>query len=170
MAASVANGAVRFTVTDTGKGISKEYQERIFEKFFQVPKAGRREPAWACTSPGRSYAGTVATLAWKANRAKGALSGLLCQEKQRVHRKERPSWRYQWPAFSLPTTSATSAKIGMVLEGAGHAVDEAKDGDEALDLWKQNHPDIAFVDLHMPKMEGLKVLEHIRPSAPKPRW
>ncbi len=40
LAASVANGAVRFTVTDTGKGIPKEYQERIFEKFFQVPESG----------------------------------------------------------------------------------------------------------------------------------
>lgn len=40
LAASMANGAVRFTVTDNGKGISKEYQERIFEKFFQVPESG----------------------------------------------------------------------------------------------------------------------------------
>jgi len=40
LGASVTNGAVRFTVTDTGKGIPKEYQERIFEKFFQVPENG----------------------------------------------------------------------------------------------------------------------------------
>ena len=40
LGASVANGAVRFTVTDTGRGIPKEYQERIFEKFFQVPESG----------------------------------------------------------------------------------------------------------------------------------
>jgi signal transduction histidine kinase len=40
LGASVTNGAVRFTVTDTGKGIPKEYQERIFEKFFQVPESG----------------------------------------------------------------------------------------------------------------------------------
>jgi len=36
----VANGMVRFTVTDTGKGIAKEYHSRIFEKFFQVPDSG----------------------------------------------------------------------------------------------------------------------------------
>ena len=40
LAASVTNGTVCFTVTDTGKGIPKEYQERIFEKFFQVPESG----------------------------------------------------------------------------------------------------------------------------------
>jgi NtrC-family two-component system sensor histidine kinase KinB len=38
--AVAANGSVRFTVTDTGSGIPKEYQERIFEKFFQVPNSG----------------------------------------------------------------------------------------------------------------------------------
>ena len=40
LGAHVANGVVRFTVTDTGKGIPKEYHARIFEKFFQVPDGG----------------------------------------------------------------------------------------------------------------------------------
>jgi signal transduction histidine kinase len=40
LGANVTNGAVRFTVADTGKGIPKEYQERIFEKFFQLPETG----------------------------------------------------------------------------------------------------------------------------------
>ena len=57
--------------------------------------------------------------------------------------------------------------LAMVLEAAGYLVDEAKDGDEALDLCKNNHPDIAFVDLHMPKMAGLDVLAHIRALSPK---
>jgi NtrC-family two-component system sensor histidine kinase KinB len=42
LSAHVSNGAVRFTITDTGTGIPKEYQERIFEKFFQVPETGPR--------------------------------------------------------------------------------------------------------------------------------
>lgn len=57
--------------------------------------------------------------------------------------------------------------LAMVLESQGYRVDEAKDGDDALDLCKQSHPDIAFVDLHMPKMQGLDVLAHIRALSPK---
>ncbi len=37
--AVLAENSVRFTITDTGSGIAKENQERIFEKFFQVPDA-----------------------------------------------------------------------------------------------------------------------------------
>jgi DNA-binding NtrC family response regulator len=57
--------------------------------------------------------------------------------------------------------------LSMVLEAAGYQVDVAPDGDEALELCKQNHPDIAFVDLHMRKIEGLEVLAQIRTLSPK---
>jgi NtrC-family two-component system sensor histidine kinase KinB len=40
LGAASIDGLVRFTVSDTGTGILKEYQDRIFEKFFQVPGAG----------------------------------------------------------------------------------------------------------------------------------
>jgi len=45
--------------------------------------------------------------------------------------------------------------LSLVLEAAGHIVDVAADGDEALSLCRERHPDIAFVDLRMPKMQGV---------------
>src|SRR5262250_348753 len=57
--------------------------------------------------------------------------------------------------------------LAMVLESAGYQVDEASDGEEALALCRETHPDIALVDLHMPKMEGLDVLAHFRTLSPK---
>jgi DNA-binding NtrC family response regulator len=57
--------------------------------------------------------------------------------------------------------------LAMVLESGSYQVDEASDGEEALILCRQTHPDIAFVDLHMPKIEGLDVLAHFRTLSPK---
>jgi signal transduction histidine kinase len=37
VSAQLANGRVRFAVTDTGEGIKPEYRELIFERFFRVP-------------------------------------------------------------------------------------------------------------------------------------
>jgi NtrC-family two-component system sensor histidine kinase KinB len=41
--AEVKNGTVRFTVSDTGKGIAKDHQSRLFEKFFRVPDDEERK-------------------------------------------------------------------------------------------------------------------------------
>jgi DNA-binding NtrC family response regulator len=57
--------------------------------------------------------------------------------------------------------------LSLVLESAGHTVDVARDGDEALELCKQNHPDIAFLDLRMPKTDGLEALAQMRALSPK---
>lgn len=57
--------------------------------------------------------------------------------------------------------------LSLVLEAAGHTVNVVCDGEEALSACRDYHPDIAFVDLHMPKMEGLEVLSHIRAISPK---
>lgn len=45
-----------------------------------------------------------------------------------------------------------------ILEYEGYEVDEAKDGEEGLELVKQNSYDVALCDIKMPKMDGLELL------------
>jgi DNA-binding NtrC family response regulator len=57
--------------------------------------------------------------------------------------------------------------LGMVLEAAGYQVDTAGEGEEALTKCKEQHYDIAFVDIEMPKMGGLELLRFVRGLKPK---
>jgi DNA-binding NtrC family response regulator len=56
--------------------------------------------------------------------------------------------------------------LGMVLETAGYQVEGAKDGEEALAKCKEQHYDIALVDLQMPKMGGLELLRYLHSLSP----
>lgn len=54
-------------------------------------------------------------------------------------------------------------RIGLksILEGCGkgYEVIEAEDGGEALEKYRESHPSLVFVDINMPKMDGLKFIE-----------
>jgi two-component system, OmpR family, alkaline phosphatase synthesis response regulator PhoP len=52
--------------------------------------------------------------------------------------------------------------ICMNLEAEGYRVMWARDGDEALDLWRENRVDLLVLDVMMPKKSGFAVCEHIR--------
>jgi two-component system alkaline phosphatase synthesis response regulator PhoP len=48
------------------------------------------------------------------------------------------------------------------LEKEGYQVVTAKDGDEALDKAKHNHPDLVVLDMMMPRKNGMEVCELLR--------
>ncbi|MFJ7698398.1 MULTISPECIES: response regulator transcription factor [Lysinibacillus] len=48
------------------------------------------------------------------------------------------------------------------LKKSGYAVDTAFDGEEALELFEINEYDLIILDLNLPKMDGIEVLEQIR--------
>ena len=41
-------------------------------------------------------------------------------------------------------------------------IGEAGNGREAVDLWKQHHPDVTLLDLRMPELDGVGALNEIR--------
>ena len=48
------------------------------------------------------------------------------------------------------------------LESKGYSVIPAPDGKSAIQIVKENSPDIMFLDLHMPVMDGVGALKKIR--------
>lgn len=55
--------------------------------------------------------------------------------------------------------------IDYILKPAGYAVFEARDGMEGLTKARDEHPDLVLLDLQMPKMDGIAVLEAMRVQA-----
>ncbi|BBF83895.1 chemotaxis regulator [Aquitalea magnusonii] len=52
--------------------------------------------------------------------------------------------------------------IKMTLEGAGHHVIQAADGQQALAMLEQHRIDLIITDLNMPVLDGFGLLDHIR--------
>lgn len=52
--------------------------------------------------------------------------------------------------------------VKLHLELNGHQVTLASDGQEGLKLWAEMSPDLIILDIMMPKVDGLRVLELIR--------
>ena len=50
----------------------------------------------------------------------------------------------------------------LVLETAGHHVEVATDGAEALEAVRRTEPDLLILDMQMPDRDGLQVLEELR--------
>ncbi len=56
--------------------------------------------------------------------------------------------------------------ICQLLESAGHHVILASDGEEALDLYELEQPDLAILDFNMPERSGIEVIQAIRTMEP----
>ncbi len=52
--------------------------------------------------------------------------------------------------------------FGKILESAGHRVTLVSDGEEALDAIERETPDLALMDVNMPKMSGLEAVKLYR--------
>ena len=50
----------------------------------------------------------------------------------------------------------------LVLEGEGFAIDEASDGDSALEMVRADPPDLVFLDLNIPGVSGTDVLRALK--------
>ncbi len=64
--------------------------------------------------------------------------------------------------------SITRMGLSRILEDAGHEVISAPDGCTAVTLARQDRPDLAILDIKMPRMDGLEAAQRIYRERPTP--
>jgi len=71
------------------------------------------------------------------------------------------------PASILVTDDESNIRMMLrtALESDGYAVEEAANGREALDVIQRSHPDLMVLDLNMPVLDGIAVLEQMKTLA-----
>jgi two-component system, OmpR family, KDP operon response regulator KdpE len=60
------------------------------------------------------------------------------------------------------------ASLGRDLTAQGYRVDEAADGASGLRRWQLRRPDVVLLDLGLPDVDGLQLIQHIRREASTP--
>jgi DNA-binding NtrC family response regulator len=56
--------------------------------------------------------------------------------------------------------------VRRFLESAGHEVMEAEDGEQGVDVYQQDHPELVISDVVMPKKDGIATLRELRELDP----
>jgi signal transduction histidine kinase len=151
------DGAIVFTVRDTGIGLAPEDQGRIFEEFEQV--AGALQAKFKGTGLGLPLSRRLAEL----------LGGSLSVESRLG---EGSTFTLRLPADIRPVVKASQCVLLVDDEeafryalrqmvGTDHQILEAEDGVQALEVLKGRTPDVMFLDLNMPRLDGYAVLAEV---------
>lgn len=160
------------TVQDNGMGIAPAALEHIFEMFSQA-----RSPAMPATEGlgiGLSLVRTLVQMhggtveAVSEGPARGStftvrlpiiIAGPVIEPRE-VERATRPHRRRR--ILVVDDNADAAATLAMVLRMHGHAVRTAADGEEAVAQASTFEPDIIFMDLGMPRLDGIEAARRIR--------
>ena len=158
-------------VRDTGPGIPADQQTRVFEPFYQVANAARQSPCGLGLGLALArrivelHDGTIELVSGAA--AQGCeftvwlplLSGLPAQNPQGTMLLPTDRPRRILLADNNPDMAETMA---VALRVCGHTVRVAVDGAEALAIADEFQPEVAFLDVDMPKIPGPQLAQTLR--------
>jgi len=166
---------VAITVSDTGVGIAAEALPQVFEMFTQVGRSRDRSQGGLGIGLAlvrrlvELHGGTVTV----ESPGHGCGSTFTVRLPLSEPRKER-----ERPALAAGANGGGPARrvlvvddnadaaesLATLLELSGHVTRVANDGDEAVRIAHEFHPDIVFLDIGMPGKDGYEVARELRAS------
>lgn len=163
---------IEFEIADTGIGMSEAFLTRIFDKFTQeVDTANRR---YEGTGLGLSISNDLVKLMGgelKVESKKNigtTFTFVLCFEKGNPKSLDKKSVAIQKGAFAKSTVLLVEDNqmnrfiASISLDQLGCKIEEAENGQMAIELLKHKTFDLVLMDIQMPVMDGLEATHHIR--------
>ncbi|MDX4027921.1 response regulator [Aliarcobacter skirrowii] len=159
---------IRFSICDTGIGISKEFQNRIFEEFFQTDISNTRDYSGA--GLGLSICQNIAKILntkieLKSKLGEGSEFYFIVDIETNEEDNQKIS---EYPIFKdiailVAEDNITNQElIKIILEKSNIKVTMAKNGKEAVELFSKNRFDLILMDLQMPVLSGFDATKKIR--------
>jgi PAS domain S-box-containing protein len=168
------DGEVVVSVKDTGIGISSEYLPQLFQMFSQVAPALERSQGGL----GIGLSLVKGLVEMHGGRVEARSEGLGKGSEFVVHLPLAAPFlppETQEPSSSSGVTPQPRRRIlvaddnrdaadslAILLRFAGHEVYAVHDGQEAVDAARWFRPDVALLDIGMPKLNGYDACRHIR--------
>ncbi|HYC01846.1 MAG TPA: ATP-binding protein [Azospirillaceae bacterium] len=170
LAASATGGGVRLEVRDTGIGIPADKQDRLFQRFSQVDDSTARRHGGSglglaiCKAIVEQMGGRIGvesragegSIFW-AELPLAAAEPPAQPARGRQERLERPL-----RILVAEDLAYNRLLVSTYLRRAGHEVETAVDGAEALASVRTEAFDLVLMDMQMPVMDGLEAARAIR--------
>ena len=168
-------GDAVISVRDAGIGLPADMLTQIFEIFAQVDRSLSRSRGGlgiGLTLVKRiveMHDGTVTARSDGVGRGSEFIVRLPARAAEatasRVSRSSRPDAASTCRVLVVDDNEDSAGSLRMLLEMVGHEVRTAYDGEAALAAAKDFRPDVAFLDIGLPGLNGYEVAERIRRQA-----
>ena len=164
------NDEYEFEVVDTGQGISQEEQETLFQPFQQgqagVQEGGTGLGLAVSTLQLELLGGELELESTPGEGARFFFTVPLPPAAAELKREQDQEWNrvvslapgHQVKALVADDVPANRAILAQLLEAIGVQVHLAVNGVEAVEIGRRERPDITFMDIRMPELDGMEAM------------